>query len=200
VVVRAPGQELPELPAGIELVDDAREGRGPLQGLAAGLGALQGRAGVAYASATDVPLLHPRFVERVLAALDDDVDVALPVLGGFPHPLAAAYRVELAAAAERFLAADRMRLTEFVGTCRVRELRAPELPAALDSVRNINTRADYEAARARPVPEVTVTGVGLVRAASLGATGVALPASINGEPLTADPQAPLVAGDTVAPA
>ena len=37
VVVSAPGQELPALPGGVELVEDAREGRGPLQGLAAGL-------------------------------------------------------------------------------------------------------------------------------------------------------------------
>src|SRR4051794_7442466 len=69
VVVRAPGQELPALPDEVELVEDAREGRGPLQGLAAGLNALRDRAVVAYASSTDVPLLHPRFVRRVVAAV-----------------------------------------------------------------------------------------------------------------------------------
>ena len=62
VVVRAPGQVLPELPDGVELVEDAREGRGPLQGLAAGLAAVRDRAPLAYASSTDVPLLHPRFI------------------------------------------------------------------------------------------------------------------------------------------
>src|SRR5947208_4621260 len=36
VVVRAPGQDLPELPAGVLVVDDAAEGQGPLEGLAAG--------------------------------------------------------------------------------------------------------------------------------------------------------------------
>src|ERR1700731_334019 len=40
VVVRAPGQELPPLPPDIEVITDPREGKGPLQGLAAGLGAL----------------------------------------------------------------------------------------------------------------------------------------------------------------
>ncbi len=74
------------------MADDAREGRGPLQGLAAGLAAVRDRADAAYASSTDVPLLHPRFIRRVLAALDDDVDVVLPEVGGFRHPLAAAYR------------------------------------------------------------------------------------------------------------
>src|ERR671939_2131575 len=52
VVVRAPGQELPALPEGVEVVEDAREGRGPLEGMAAGLAAVRDRAPVAYVSST----------------------------------------------------------------------------------------------------------------------------------------------------
>ncbi len=44
VVVRAPGQELPPLPDAITVVEDAREGQGPLQGLAAGLAAVRPHA------------------------------------------------------------------------------------------------------------------------------------------------------------
>src|SRR4051794_41302643 len=40
VVVRAPGQPLPALPAGVQVVDDPVEGRGPLQGIVTGLAAL----------------------------------------------------------------------------------------------------------------------------------------------------------------
>ena len=40
VVVRATGQDLPELPEGTLVVDDPREGKGPVQGIAAGLAAL----------------------------------------------------------------------------------------------------------------------------------------------------------------
>ena len=47
IVVRAPGQALPELPPTVELVEDPREGLGPLQGLAAGLAAAADRAEVA---------------------------------------------------------------------------------------------------------------------------------------------------------
>ena len=36
VVVRAPGQDLPELPEGTFVADDPREGRGPVQGIATG--------------------------------------------------------------------------------------------------------------------------------------------------------------------
>ena len=129
VVVRAPGQALPDLPDGVEVAEDAREGRGPLQGLAAGLAAVRDRADAAYASSTDVPLLHPRFIRRVLAALDDDVDVVLPEVGGFRHPLAAAYRTELADVVERLIAADRMRPAFLFEACRVRRLDAEALLA-----------------------------------------------------------------------
>ena len=124
-----PGRRCRELPDGVEVVDDAREGRGPLQGLAAGLAAVRERAHAAYASATDVPLLHPRFIHRVLAALDDDVDVVLPDVGGFRHPLAAAYRTELADVVERLIAEDRMRPAFLFESCRVRRLDAEALLA-----------------------------------------------------------------------
>jgi molybdopterin-guanine dinucleotide biosynthesis protein A len=218
VVVRAPGQTLPQLPDAVELVEDAREGRGPLQGLAAGLAAVRDRAPAAYASSTDVPLLHPRFIQRVIAALDDDVDVVLPEVGGFHHPLAALYRTELADVVERLIAEDRMRPAFLFEACRVRRLDAgallgnPALAAVdpdLDSLLNINEPADYEAARARPAPAVTVRVGGAVRrvnaatvAEAAAAGGLSLDghvvAALNGEQLTRDPQTPLVAGDSVA--
>src|SRR5438045_1297548 len=78
VVVRAPDQPLPELERSVEVVSDATEGRGPMQGLAAGLQAIGDRAAVAYVSSTDVPLLHPAFVRRVIGAWGREVDVVLP--------------------------------------------------------------------------------------------------------------------------
>src|SRR5205807_272847 len=61
VVVAAPGQELPSLPSEVAIVRDPEEGRGPLQGLAAGLAALAGRADAAYATSCDAPFLRPAF-------------------------------------------------------------------------------------------------------------------------------------------
>ena len=226
VVVRAPGQELPALPESVEVVEDAREGRGPLQGLAAGLGAVADHADVAFASSTDAPLLHPAFVRRVVGALADDVDVVLPRAGGYPHPLAAAYRTTLLPVVERLLAADRLRPAFLFDECRVLRLDEnalladPALAAAdpaLDSVLNVNEPADYEAARARPAPEITVRRFGplardggsgpmALRAATLGAAaataGITLDehvvAALNGDQISRDPHLPLVAGDTVA--
>jgi molybdopterin-guanine dinucleotide biosynthesis protein A len=226
VVVRAPAQALPGLPAGVEVAEDAREGRGPLQGLATGLAALDGRAEVAYVSSTDAPLLHPAFVRRVVGALDDDVDVVLPRAGGFPHPLAAAYRTTLLPAVEGLLAADRLRPAFLFDECRVLRLDEQALLAdaalvagdpALDSVLNLNEPADYEAARARPAPEVIIQRFGplardggggpqALRAATLGAAadaaGVELDehvvAALNGDQISRDRELPLAAGDTVA--
>src|SRR5215469_6970766 len=131
LVVRAPGQILPDLPSQVEVVDDPREGLGPVQGLAAGLAAVAGRAEVAFACSTDLPFLHPAFVRRVLRAADEGADVGLPVARGYPQPLAAAYRTTL----------------------------APVDPD-LDSVVNVNEPADYQAARARPAPQITIQRFG----------------------------------------
>jgi molybdenum cofactor guanylyltransferase len=228
VVVRAPGQDLPELPDGTLVADDPHEGKGPVQGIAAGLAALTGRADVAFVSSTDLPFLHPAFIRRVVRALeaDEGVAVALPVARGYKQPLAAAYRVSLARTAERLVKEDRLRPAFLFDECRVETLddaalkRDPVLAALdpdLDSILNVNTPADYAAARARPEPEVTVQLFGtlatgghasrphVVRAATVGgaADAVALAfdrhvtAALNGDQITRDRTTPLAAGDTV---
>ncbi len=166
VVVRAAGQPLPALPAGVEVVDDPRPDVGPLQGITAGLAALAGRAEVAFVSATDLPFLHPAFVALVLrAAGPGRADVALPVARGYPQPLAAAYRTVLAPVAEQLILAERPRPAALFAQCAVVRLDEPALRAdpalaaadpALDSVVNVNEPADYRKARAAPAPEVTI--------------------------------------------
>jgi molybdopterin-guanine dinucleotide biosynthesis protein A len=225
VVVRAPDQELPPLAPGVRVVEDAAEGRGPLQGLAAGLAAVSGDAKVAYVSSTDVPLLHPAFVRAVLRAADG-VDVALPVVHGFRHPLASAYRTSLLPEIQELIASDRMRPAFLFERSRVRELTEDDLLrdralAAADpellSVLNLNEPDDYERARARAAPSVTVRRFGTlatnlgrepftVRAATLeaaaAAAGVVLDrhvvAALNGDQITRHPELPLTGGDEVA--
>src|SRR5437870_5114125 len=62
VVVAAPEQDVPPLPPEVNIVRDDERGRGPLQGLAAGLSALAGQVDAAYLSSCDVPFLQPAFV------------------------------------------------------------------------------------------------------------------------------------------
>jgi molybdopterin-guanine dinucleotide biosynthesis protein A len=228
VVVRASGQDLPELPEGIVVADDPLEGKGPVQGIAAGLAALTGRADIAFVCSTDMPFLHPAFIRRMVRFLEHDegTDIALPVARGYKQPLAAAYRVSLAGAAQRLVKENRLRPAFLFDECRVETFddaalkRDPVLAALdpdLDSVLNVNTPADYAAARARPAPEVTVqlfgvlavggnpSGPRVVRAATVGdaadAVAVSLDrhvaAALNGDQITRDRATPLAAGDTV---
>jgi molybdopterin-guanine dinucleotide biosynthesis protein A len=177
VVVRAPGQALPALPPHIEVVDDPREGLGPVQGLAAGLAAVADRAEIAFVSSTDLPFLHPAFVRRVLRAMLDGADVGLPLVRGYPQPLAASYRTALAPVAERLAAQHRLRPAFLFEACTVARLgedalRADPVLAALDpeldSVVNINEPAGYQAARERPAPEVMIERSGSLAGAGRG--------------------------------
>jgi len=224
VVVRAPGQELPALPPQTEVVDDPREGLGPVQGLAAGLAALTGRAEVAFVSSTDMPFLHPAFVRRVLRAAQEGADVGLPVARGYPQPLAAAYRAALAPVAAKLVADERLRPAFLFEQCVVERLdenalRADPVLAALDpgleSVVNVNEPSDYQAARSRPAPEVTIQRFGpladghrgpeQLRAATVAGAAAAagleldrhVVAALNGDQITRDGETPLAAGDTV---
>jgi molybdenum cofactor guanylyltransferase len=196
VVVCARGQPLPPLPPGVGLVADERPGRGPLQGLAAGLDALGDAVEVAYVSSVDVPLLHPAFVRAVAGSIDGAVDVAAPEVDGRMQPLAAAYRVEVRAVVAQLLTEDRLSLGGLLGRCRVRRLAPTELPAP-KSVTNVNSRADYERALALPAPEVQVDG-GALRAWRLGDVPRAERAvALNGEAVDPDPELPLVSGDVI---
>lgn len=165
VVVRAAGQLLPELPWGTEIVTDAREGQGPLQGLASGLAAVATRASAAFVCSTDLPFLQPAFVRRVLTPLaDPSVDVVLPVTDGHHQPLAAAYRTSLAALVDEMVAAGLLKpalLFDRVHVLRLDDealLADPELRAAdpeLASLINVNEPDDYRAARDLPPRRTT---------------------------------------------
>ncbi len=148
VVVAAPGQDLPPLPADVILAHDPEDGRGPLLGLAAGLAALPAGTDAAYASSCDVPLLRPAFVRRMIELLDASA-ACVPQVDGRLHPLAAVYRREVAAAAGQLLAAGRPRLTDLCTIIRARIVTAAELADVdpeLWSLRNVNTPEDYAAA------------------------------------------------------
>jgi molybdenum cofactor guanylyltransferase len=225
VVVRARGQELPELHPSIEVVSDAREGRGPLQGLAAGLAAIDDRAEVAFVSSTDVPLLHPAFVRRVIDAFTAEVDVVLPEIHGFRQPLSAAYRTRLLPEVEGLIADGKLKPAFLFERCRVlrlddaamlRDAALAALDPDLASVRNLNEPSDYAAAQALPAPEIEVRRFGTlavtgapraqrVAAWTLGqlADAIALAldehvvAALNGDQITRDRELPLAAGDAV---
>ena len=141
VVVAACGQELPPLPAGVEVVRDGEPDNGPLQGLLAGLDALTGRCDVAFVAACDLPDLSPELIAAVRVGLGDTL-ACVPVAGGRPHPLAAAYRLSVRDTVASLLADGRRRLTDLLAAVPTVWLPADAFAAAL---RNVNTPADLRA-------------------------------------------------------
>lgn len=150
VVVAAPAQELlPPLADDVIRTQDEREGRGPLEGIRAGLKALPDTVDAAYITSCDVPLLVPGFVTEMLD-LARGHDIAVMEIDGFPHPLSAVYRRDVLPHVEDLLAHDRLRpffLFERVDTRRVQPAEITADPD-LRTLRNLNTRADYEKALA----------------------------------------------------
>ena len=147
VVVAAPNQEVPPLPADVRIVRDEQEGLGPLAGLAAGLAALSDVADAAYVSSCDVPLLRSAFVSAIIERLDQ-FDLVIPREESYHHPLAAVYRTTLAERCSTLLAEGRRRPLELVRASRSCEIDVDELrpiDTDLRSLRNVNTPDDYAA-------------------------------------------------------
>jgi molybdopterin-guanine dinucleotide biosynthesis protein A len=148
VVVAGPGQEVPPLPAGMAIVRDQQKGRGPLQGLAAGLAALDGQAEAAYLSSCDVPFLQPAFVRRLVELLEGD-SICVPRIEERYHPLAAVYRLQVRDIVAPLLAENHLQASLLLGSVPTRVVEGHELTDVdprLSSLRNLNTPEDYAAA------------------------------------------------------
>ena len=150
VVVAAPGQELPELPSDTIVAYDQQEARGPLEGLFAGLTAIEPHATAAYATSCDVPLLQPAFVQAMIDHLGQDL-IAVPVEDGFAHPLAAVYRTSVLSVIRELLDHDQLRpayLFDKVATERIPVANLRLYDPLLATLRNCNRPEDYLAALA----------------------------------------------------
>jgi molybdopterin-guanine dinucleotide biosynthesis protein A len=150
VIVAAREQELPPLPSGTIVARDEREARGPLEGLRAGLKALPDSVDGAYVTSCDVPLLVPAFVEHMLGLLGEH-DIVVMEIDGFTHPLSAVYRRSVLPHVESLLAQDRLRPVFLFDAVHTRRVSPDEMRVAdpdLRTLRNLNTREDYETALA----------------------------------------------------
>jgi molybdopterin-guanine dinucleotide biosynthesis protein A len=147
VVVAAVDQELPALPRDVIVTRDEHEARGPLEGLRAGLKALAPDVDRAYVTSCDVPLLVPLFVRQMLD-LSSGYDVAVMEIDGFTHPLSAVYRRTTLPFVEDLLAQDRLRPAFLFEAVKTRRVQPEEMTAdpELRTLRNLNTRDDYERA------------------------------------------------------
>jgi molybdopterin-guanine dinucleotide biosynthesis protein A len=84
-----------------------------------------------------------------MAELLGDHFVCVPQVGGYYHPLAAVYRLSVAVAVGQLLAEGRLRPVFLFETVPTRVVGPEELSDAdpeLQTLRNLNTPEDYEAA------------------------------------------------------
>lgn len=152
VVVRAAGQQLPALPAGVEVVEDPVADLGPAAALVTGLdavAALPGSPAAAFVAATDLPLLSVTTVQRLVAELlrTPQADLVAVMVEGHPQWLAAAYRVAARTALGAAVAAGERRVGAVVGACRGVIVTPQEL--GLDPVEFTNLNDPRAYARAQ---------------------------------------------------
>jgi molybdopterin-guanine dinucleotide biosynthesis protein A len=149
VVVAAIDQDLPQLPSSVIVTRDEHEGLGPLEGLRAGLKALPNTVDAAYVTSCDVPLLETGFVRQMID-LASDYDIAVMEIDGFTHPLSAVYRRATLPSVEDLLANNRLRPVFLFDAAKTRRVKPEEMTSDPDlrTLRNLNTREDYERALA----------------------------------------------------
>jgi molybdopterin-guanine dinucleotide biosynthesis protein A len=181
---------------------------------------------LAYVSATDVPLLHPAFVRRVVAEFGPGIDAIVANVRGVDQPLAAAYATRVGPIAQELVGQDRLRFRFLFARCAVRRLEErallsdDALAAAdpqLESIMSVDDVDAYQRARARPAPQVTIERLGAlvrnvdqgggrpVRAATLAMAadaagivlGPAIAITVAGVAARCDPELPLAEGDRV---
>jgi len=148
VVVAAPSQALPSLPAEVRIARDRQPGQGPLSGLATGLSELSRDCDAAFVTACDTPLLKTEFIHRMRQELGD-ADVAVCREESYFHPLAAVYRTRLAELAHAYVQQGRLRPGQLIRACDARIIDVDAMRGVdpeLHSLRNLNTPDEYQAA------------------------------------------------------
>ena len=150
VVVAAPQQVLPDLPAAVRIAHDRRENCGPLEGLPPVWKLCRTRRRRPTSPAATCRCWSPISCGKSCGC-SRPYDVAVPIEDDRHHPLAAAYRTCVLPAVRQLLEAGRLRpvyLYDLVSTRRipVEQLRAVD--PELRSLMNLNHPHEYLAALA----------------------------------------------------
>lgn len=147
VVVAAPDQELPSLPAKLARDDVAYQG--PVSGIYHGLNA--SASPINFVGSCDMPFLSLPLVSY-LVSQSAEYDVVVPEWGGRLQPLFAVYRSNVAPYLAEQLRRGELRPIFLFDKVRTRKIGEQEIrridPGGL-SFFNMNTPADYEAALQR---------------------------------------------------
>jgi len=147
VIVAAPDQELPDLPA--TLVRDEVAYQGPVGGIYYGLKAASGE--FCFVTSCDVPFLNPALISYLTSQISD-YDVVVPFWENRFQPLHAVYRTTVLPLLKGQLDRDELRpiyLFDKVQTCKVDEDVIRRFDPEGLSFLNMNTPDDYQRALQR---------------------------------------------------
>ena len=147
VIVAAPDQELPDLPA--VLVRDDVAHQGPVGGIYYGLKAASGE--FCFVTSCDVPFLNPALISYLTAQISR-YDVVVPFWENRFQPLHAIYRTKVLGLLKEQLDRGELRpiyLFDKVQTCKVDEDTIRRFDPEGLSFLNMNTPDDYERALQR---------------------------------------------------
>jgi molybdopterin-guanine dinucleotide biosynthesis protein A len=147
VIVAAPGQELPDLPA--ILVRDEIAYQGPVGGIYYGLKAASEK--FCFVTSCDVPFLNPALISHLTAQIPR-YDVVVPFWEDRFQPLHAVYRTSVLPLLKEQLDRGELRpiyLFDKVHTCKVDEDAIRRFDPEGLSFLNMNTPDDYERALQR---------------------------------------------------
>jgi len=147
VIVAAPEQELPDLPA--ILVRDEVAYQGPVGGIYYGLKAASGN--FCFVTSCDVPFLNPALISHVTSQILN-YDVVVPYWENRFQPLHAAYRTSVLPLLRVQLERGELRpvyLFDKVRTCKIGEEEIRRFDPEGLSFLNMNTPDDYEEALKR---------------------------------------------------
>lgn len=140
VVAARPGQALPPLSAGVEIVLDRFDDVGPLAGIETALSSLVGRADAAFVTGCDHPHLSPAFLLRLVESLGDAAAIVLSDAGGI-RPLPGIYRVDSLPTLRGLLDEGEHRVHIFAERIGARPIEVEDLrivDSNLDSLQNLN--------------------------------------------------------------
>lgn len=141
VIIAGGSLEIP----GVRRVPDRRPGLGPLAGMQTGFEVALHP--LVWVVACDLPDVTPALLS-LLRSNAADVDAVVPVAGGEVQGLCALYRRRVSSRIDDLLATNRRSVQALLSEIRARYLDQRELRAVdpeLDSFRNLNTPAEYDA-------------------------------------------------------
>ena len=149
VVVKAAGQDIPQLPSDAEIVDDEVREEGPLSGFVTGLKHLrknESAAAPVWLASCDSPFFSESVFLNLLGRLDGCDAVAVDD-GDFLHPFSAWYSAEAQQIAIQSFANGQRGLTKVLRDCDSQSVAAGELAQfdrELKFLKSVNTPEDLE--------------------------------------------------------